>query len=1764
MQQSPIRNASFVAAAVYGHSGEFAPQYTDVRIPGRGLDLEIVRSYRSSLAGRSGEMGRGWSLGLCSRIEADGFDVLYHDGCGEVYRFRNRGSAGFSSPDGVYGALTRDKDGFVLRQRFGRCCRFDHPSQGGRVTSLEDANGNAIRFGYTADAVEILDTLGRRVLLRMAGGMVREAADHAGRRWRYAYDAASRLVEVGQPATSDFPAGTVVRYVYDDAHRLAGIIDAKGQQYLQNRYDPSGRVVEQRYGGGRFTLDYDEIRCTSDGFPVHRTTCRLTNGGVLVLQHDDRGHAIVRTLLVGGESIAGSTGPDPVALVTSSDFNRHSELVERTLPSGTRTRWTYSGDAAEPLNRGNLLQVFQTPAADGAALAELVTTSEYESGFQRRISFTNARGHTTRYEYDDRGNLTATLHPPVTIQPVSDAPPRPAAVRKAYATRYEYNARGQLARRVDVDGSVTEFFYYPADDPDGTRRPAGAGAGTAAAGGYLARAVRMMGDGSTSTGYGYDAFGNVAAVWDGKENPTHVRYNSMGKVERITGRAPFNYTIAFKYDGNYNEVESEQLFQRTADIALATIRELKRYDALDRLVERFIAGGERRAAESFVRDDAGRIVRQVQPAGNVTEFRYDERDLVVERIAGAGKPEAVVERFAYTPNGTLARHIDGNGCVTVHHYDGYQRYVGFTNPLGVTKRHTFDEAGNVVGVSVAKRDGARVAEAVHHVDEWSRTFRVDRRWQDLSCGKSLGRSGWDGGTGIVSAVVEFGGDGLPARLWGESSNVIDVSYDGAGRVTRVGDASDEEHTFQYDRNGNVVLVTARGPVVEGQRPSVEIRREYDGINRLVRQQRNEEPVEEFSYNMFGDLLRYTGTTGIHVEQVYDELGRPAGHAYAVGGDGATIARRFEHDGNGRLTAYVDAAGRRTTFAYDALDRQTEVVSPDGATARVAYDGRGRIARVVDRNGTDVVNRYDSANRLVERISRTRDGGETREQYEYDAMNRLVAASSPGGLARRSYDSLGRVLTEQLGDRVVRCGYDAAGRLTRLGYPGGVEIAREYDGRGRLIAVRSGHEAIATIEYRAAAQPSRVVFGETLQAEYAYDASERLASLVYTRTADGGLLEGFRYRYDAAGRMISEVQLTGGAWYGERYDYDDAGRPVRAEYGVANVLDPGSRFEWASSYEYFEEGQWRRRVDVDGDGNVLLDSTGEEDERGRYRTFGGRTFAYDASGNCISRRTSNPGLCLYTYDQNDRLTKAEFFDVLGNRIQTIEYFYDALGRQVRKVVTGRTGEQTEYTYVWAGNTLLEEYENGRLVRTYVYSLAIPARLIVGGDGGSVDYTYVMNGRGLASGMVPTRNPNAFAERYGYEVTGASFMKEIDGVAVEFPARFSRGSDLRNSILNGELFGAVAKDWENGTISGSGRHLDPMIVAALNTMNAVAGKGHTGVRATLGKQFNDMLGMLGLRETGRPAGAAPPGQGPAGSAKTVDSAASYGGSSKISGTMESAPGNGKVFPGSPQDISWYAAGDGGTDYNRSGGPFDFSGGTTVQKTYDLPSLGTTAKSTFEKVNDFMSTPITVGPAGGLETTRGTLIGGAVSGAGAGLSGPPKNEAPAGSGSTHPAPQNAGEKAAQEAKAKAQQEQAAKEKAEKEQVEKPKKEAENAKKEQEKKEEKEEKKYVDPDQAMQPALPAPEQIEMRLNGRKRPVNPNGGAGGFEIDASSPPPQFGGLDPTVARFDGEIQVNGTGEISLRVSTAPIDYAQDREPLTPDGGFGPTGGDTTTERHWP
>ena len=1304
----------------------------------------------------------------------------------------------------------------------------------------------------------------------------------------------------------------------------------------------------------------------------------------------------------------------------------------------------------------------------------------------------NPRARRTTFEYDARGNRVTTTYPPVTIQPVGEERTKAASVERTQQLLCGYDEQGRLVRRTEIDGVLTDLAYHG----DGCR--------------LLARVVRDAAGVALANAYDYDAYGNCTEVRDGKGKAVRLVYNAMGCVESAVSRAPFEYLVEYAYDENYDEVEAAQSFERReidrkdgkAHERTSTLREQRAYDVLRNVVERRLVGGETVVSETFVRDEAGRLVRHVQPLGDVTEYRYDERDLVVEKRSAVGKPEGILDRYTYSLDGSPRTRTDGDGNTTAHLYDGFERYCGFRDAAGTTKRQSLDEAGNVVSVSVG--DGKwSLLEARYRVDEWNRAFRIDHLWHDPT-GKARGATGWDGTEGLVSTVVEWGENGRPAAVWDESGNVVSYAYDGCSRVTGISDATGRSLAIAHDENGNVTDLVPSG--AKGRGSSKE-RYSYDAMDRMEVREVDDEPAERFHYNALGAVVEYVGPSGVQVSHAHDALGRHVGHAYSAGEQ--AIVRAWAYDDNYRLTAYVDAAGNRSVYGYDGVDRQNRLVYPDGTVARVDHDARGNPVRVVDANGDATSNRFDAVGRLV---ATTASSGRE-ERFAYDGAGRLLSARSQK-ILRRTYDSLSRVTTETDGRQRIQLEHDAAGNLTTIVYPSGEELRRTYDVRHRLTSLGRNGVEIATFDYGDDDRVARVGYGDALEATLAYDEQRRLESIEYRSTADGQLVDGYRYGYDPAGRMTHEIQLAHGDTYGERYAFDAAGRPVRAEYGVADVLDSASAFQHRTTYEYFAEGRWRKRVDLDGGGQVVSESAGTLDSRNRYLRFGKYTFAYDRNGNCVRKESANPGFCLYTYDGANRLVKVECYDARAQLVQTIEYFYDALGRQTRKVVTDAAGVSTETTYVWIGSLLAEEYENGTLVRTYVHGLgAVPVGLSSKKIG--EDFTYVLNGRGLVTGIVRKDDPNAFAEKYGYELTGAAFLTELGGVAVALPERSTTVSGLDNPLVTGDQFGSVLLDWANGTLTGSGGgHLDTTISDALNVLGDVGAKGHHGVKSQMADQLKGMLGMLG-----------------------------FGGNA-------SAPPSGGTDTGMTMNPDWKLYADGDDDSEPTAPPLvstNEDGTTTVHNADGSSSTGPPADppadppagdpNEWEDPYKWKDTSGGGTPSGGGDSNfASSPVGkaaGAVKGAAewytslpayvGGTSGGGKGEGtPTYYGVTinFPLPGS--------------------------------------------------KKMTDPDATGSTNVtpPSPDELEARFNRLKHPVNPNGGAGNDPVDTSSPPPHTGGLDPTQILVDPDAttgDAGGSGGIT-KIDIAPIDHVPGWQPELSGTGSGPTvgvGGDTMG-RHVP
>jgi YD repeat-containing protein len=413
IQPRPARNPSIVGAGVYSHSGAFTSAAQDLRIPGRDIDLGVLRTYYSGGIDVRYSFGPGWASTYAQSVRREGKDIVYQDGVGAEYRFV-RSKHGFRTPHGLYGSLHISKTGVELHWPYGVVFRFDALHAGGRLTGIANANGNRIQLTHNATQTELIDTLGNHVVVSFQNDLITQIVDHIGRTWTYVYDANRCLTQVVRPALAGSPTGTTLRYSYDASLRLTTITNPNSVTVLRNYYAASGRVVQQDHGTGTFKFQY------SLAGGVHRTQVTQKNGATLVIAHDHAGHARERVLYVSASAFSPEdrvhvkNGRVPVRTVAK--FNVHGELVESVGPDGDRTIQKYAERDPDPRARGNLLRRERRPSPKLPADQKQLTWSfRYERRFQRCREQTDPRGHTTSFQYDRRGNLVKTRFPAVRV-----------------------------------------------------------------------------------------------------------------------------------------------------------------------------------------------------------------------------------------------------------------------------------------------------------------------------------------------------------------------------------------------------------------------------------------------------------------------------------------------------------------------------------------------------------------------------------------------------------------------------------------------------------------------------------------------------------------------------------------------------------------------------------------------------------------------------------------------------------------------------------------------------------------------------------------------------------------------------------------------------------------------------------------------------------------------------------------------------------------------------------------------------------------------------------------------------------------------------------------------------------------------------------------------------------------------------------------------------------------------------------------------------
>lgn len=477
-------------------------------------------------------------------------------------------------------------------------------------------------------------------------GRLLQTTDPNGLRTNYVYDPRGRVttmtqtppVGMGSARTTQYvyhpagqltqvthPDGRTLTYSYNAAHQLTRITDNLGNR-IDYGYDPKGnRTTELTYDPNG-TL----VRTLSTGYDARNFVNQRNHGGSVTQQIADALGNLTRV-----------TDPNQVANGSGISTNNNYDALRRL----NQTLDALSGSTTYGYNAHDKLTQVSAP-----------------------------NGATTQYAYDDLGNLLSETSP------------------DRGTTTYSYDAAGNVTSQTDARGIAVGYTYdalnrvthinYPTDPDISYTYDSGSGCTHG-----IGRPCQVT-DESGTTGYAYDAFGNIATHTKTELGITYTTRYTYDAADRILSLTyPDNRIVNYTRNGigritamqtTVNGVVTPLTTNRTyrADGLLLTqtygngLAEVRNYDQRGQLTYQSLGTADTRV---HTYDANGNLTRlQTLPAD--ARFNYDPLDHLAGGNDNAANPLSYLYNYVYDKNGNRT----GEAYAT---YQDYLDYGGYTDGL---------------------------------------------------------------------------------------------------------------------------------------------------------------------------------------------------------------------------------------------------------------------------------------------------------------------------------------------------------------------------------------------------------------------------------------------------------------------------------------------------------------------------------------------------------------------------------------------------------------------------------------------------------------------------------------------------------------------------------------------------------------------------------------------------------------------------------------------------------------------------------------------------------------------------------------------------------------------------------------------------------------------------------------------------------------------------------------------------------------------------
>jgi YD repeat-containing protein len=242
-------------------TGNYSETQTDIAVGGRGVGLNLTRTYNSQAGaeGSKGAFGYGWTSSFSDHLvvnktskvttlyQANGSTVPFTEGTGGSF------TASAWTQDTLSGT---EGSGFTLT--LASQVKYKFAGASGRLESVSDRDGNATTLTYNeaGQLTTITDPTSRKIKLAYNGeGLIESAEDPMKHVVKYTYEAGN-LKSVTQPAE----AALRWQFKYDGSHQLTELTDGRGGKTV-NEYNASHQVTLQKDPAGReLSFEYEAFR----------------------------------------------------------------------------------------------------------------------------------------------------------------------------------------------------------------------------------------------------------------------------------------------------------------------------------------------------------------------------------------------------------------------------------------------------------------------------------------------------------------------------------------------------------------------------------------------------------------------------------------------------------------------------------------------------------------------------------------------------------------------------------------------------------------------------------------------------------------------------------------------------------------------------------------------------------------------------------------------------------------------------------------------------------------------------------------------------------------------------------------------------------------------------------------------------------------------------------------------------------------------------------------------------------------------------------------------------------------------------------------------------------------------------------------------------------------------------------------------------------------------------------------------------------------